>query len=199
MVVAHHPFHFSHRPAQARLRDGGGGDNATGQGQQQQQQQQELPPHRTVFLLSAYNLGKERLLIGVSKRVGRPVVVDEKKMRVLQCLGLDAVRGGRGGGRGFTGEGVLAEKPTIDGSYDVIHTPYLSLPTTNKPTPNPTGGDGLLHARPGGLAPARVPDGLPGRDVVGGGHVLKLRLRVDDIHASLPPPPTPNALNIITK
>lgn len=60
-----------------------------GQGQGQQQQ---LPAHRTVFLLSAYNLGKERLLIGVSKRVGRPVVVDQKKMRVLQCLGLDAVR-----------------------------------------------------------------------------------------------------------
>lgn len=46
---------------------------------------------RTLFLLSAYKLGKERLLMGVARAVGRPVVVDQDKRRVLECLGIGEV------------------------------------------------------------------------------------------------------------
>jgi hypothetical protein len=50
-----------------------------------------LPPkkrHKTLFLLSAYKLGKERVLIDVARRTNIPIYVDDAKMKVLECLDL---------------------------------------------------------------------------------------------------------------
>jgi len=44
---------------------------------------------RTLVLLSAYKLGKERILLAVAKALGRKIFVDTAKLPVLECLGFD--------------------------------------------------------------------------------------------------------------
>lgn len=43
---------------------------------------------KTLFVLSAYKLGKERVLLHVAKSTGLKIYVDENKMKVLNCLQL---------------------------------------------------------------------------------------------------------------
>jgi len=45
---------------------------------------------RTVFLLSAYNIGKERILIQVAKQTGHKIRIDERKTKILKCLNLSS-------------------------------------------------------------------------------------------------------------
>ena len=57
--------------------------------QEQWQQDQRLPSGvgtKTLFLLSCYSIGKERVLLQVSKETQQPIFVTERKYEMLDCI-----------------------------------------------------------------------------------------------------------------
>ena len=45
-------------------------------------------PTRRVYLISTYNIGKERILLAVHRQCGCKIGVSEKKLGTMQCLEL---------------------------------------------------------------------------------------------------------------
>ncbi len=45
-------------------------------------------PTRRVYLISTYNIGKERILLAVHRQCGCKIGVSERKLGTMQCLEL---------------------------------------------------------------------------------------------------------------